>query len=224
MKFDLQLHSHFSRDAVNDPKNIVKFFAKKGMGFAVTDHNTADAWPAIEKYARHYKVERVFGEEIKVFDAGKYMGELIGLFLTEPVKPGQYHEVLDELLEQDAVISVSHPFDVFRAPAIIKPMFKDRERADYILKRIHAIEGHNSRMCLQAFNKKAVLFAQERGLAVTGGSDAHFPQELGNGFTIIEGSTAEELREAIKKGKTSCGGRLSSPLVHLLTHFAKRTK
>lgn len=224
MDFDLQVHSHFSKDAVNDPKKIAKFFAKKKMGFAITDHNIADAWPAIQKYARHYKAECVFGEEIKAYDSGRYIGEFIGLFLSEPVKPGQYEEVLDALKKQDAIISVSHPFDILRSPAIIKPMFTDAGRAKYILKRIQAVEGHNSRMCFQAFNRKALDFAKENSLAVTGGSDGHFPQELGNGFTTIEGSTAEELYDAIKKKRSSCGGRLSSPFVHVLTQFAKRGK
>ncbi len=176
MRFDLHLHSHFSSDAINNPKNIVNAFRKKKMGFAITDHNNADAWPAIKKYAKHYKVERVFGEEIMVFDSGKYIGEFLGLFMNAPVKPGQYGEVLDALHKQGAIISVAHPFDIFRNPVLIKPMFRDKHRAKYILKRIHAVEGHNSRIHFQQFNRKAAVFAEENSLAVTGGSDGHFPQ------------------------------------------------
>jgi len=223
MRYDLHLHSHYSKDAINKPRDIVKYFKKNGMDFAITDHNNAQAWREIKKYSRQYKVECVFGEEIMVFDNGKYIGEFIGLFLNKEVKPGQYEEVLEELEKQSALISVPHPFDALRKPVILKPMFREKKRAKYILKRIHAIEGYNSRVLLQGFNKKACSFARQYSLALTGGSDAHFPQELGNGYTEIPGSTKEELFTAIKKRQTTCNGILSSPIVHLLTQIRKRT-
>ena len=224
MEFDLHLHSYFSLDAINNPRNIARFYSKKGMGFAITDHNDCQSWPSIRKYARHYGVEHVLGEEIKVYDNGKYIGEFLGLFLNAPIKPGQYEQVLDELEKQAAIVSVAHPFDVFRNPLIVKPMFREKERARHILKRINAVEGHNSRVILNSFNSKAVRFAKENNLAVTGGSDGHFPQELGNGFTVIDGSTSEELYGALKKNNAKCNGRLSSPFVHVLSQVSMKTK
>lgn len=223
MKFDLHLHTFFSPDAINNPKNIVKFYSRQGMGFAVTDHNLCDAWPALHKYAGQHGAVFVPGEEIKVFDGKKFIGEFLGLFLQEPVSPGQYQNVLDELKRQDAVVSVAHPFDSFRKPVIVKPMFSEKKLADYILKRVHAVEGFNSRVLLARHNNKAKRFAFDHNLALTGGSDGHFPQELGKGYTIVEGNTAEDLRKAIKKKTSNCAGKLSSPMVHALTVIAKKT-
>ena len=66
-------------------------------------------------------------------------------------------------------------------------------------------------------------FAKENKLSVTGGSDAHFPRELGRGYAISNAETPEELRLEIIRGKTSAGGRLSTPFVHVLTQIAKNT-
>jgi len=224
MKFDLHVHSYFSRDAINNPERIVRFFLRKKMGFAITDHDNCDAWPAIRKYAEHYGVECVLGEEIKVFDGKKFIGELLGYFMNAPIEPGDYRDVLDQLREQAALVAIAHPFDILREPMIQRPIFSKPERAAYIVGNVHAVEAFNSRCVLKSFNKKAVDFAHEKKLALLGGSDAHFPEELGKAFTQFEGNTAEELRHAIKKKKTNCYGTLSHPFVHVITTVNKHTK
>jgi predicted metal-dependent phosphoesterase TrpH len=61
----------------------------------------------------------------------------------------------------------------------------------------------NSRCVREAFNDHARAFASHHELAMTGGSDAHFPMEVGRASTEFEGT----LREAIAEGTTTPRGR-----------------
>jgi hypothetical protein len=47
--------------------------------------------------------------------------------------------------------------------------------------------------------------------AMVGSSDAHFYKMIGNGYTMFEGETAEELRKSIENRSTSFGG-INTPL------------
>ena len=193
------------------------------MGFAVTDHNTCDAWPSLKKYAKGYGVEFVQGEEIRTYHQGKYIGELIGYFMNEPVEPGPYGAVLDELLDQGALISIAHPFDILRSPLFKKPLLSDKTVWKEVNKKVHALEGFNARATLKSFNKKAVYHAHSYKKAITGGSDAHIPEELGRGYTLCDGNSAEDLRTAILEKRTMAGGHRSNPFVHLFSTIAKHS-
>ena len=213
MKFDLHLHSKNSLDAINEPRTIVKTFRKKRMGFALTDHETTKGWKETRALAKRENVPFIQGEEVKVYNGKELQGELVCLFLEKPVKASELPEVIDELKEQDAVIIVPHPFDNLRKN------FKGIER---VARKVDAIEGFNSRCVFVLSNEMAQDFAKKNNLPVTGSSDAHTPEELGAAWTEVSGNSPEDLRKAIKKGKTKIGGETSSIMVHLFTALAKQ--
>ncbi|HEU5200336.1 MAG TPA: PHP-associated domain-containing protein, partial [Ktedonobacterales bacterium] len=52
---------------------------------------------------------------------------------------------------------------------------------------------------------------KEWGLAETGGSDAHFWQHIGSGYTSFAGKTVEEFRAAFLAKATTAGGQETPP-------------
>jgi predicted metal-dependent phosphoesterase TrpH len=203
MRIDLHVHTWLSEDSMNPPWLIMKVARRRGLdGVAATDHNTIRAWPAMAEAAKKYGMLFVRGEEIRVTLDGRKCGEILGLFMNQHVRPGDVMEVLDSIREQDGIVSVSHPFDSTKG-------FKGLE---LVLRKVDAIEGFNARLISGKANQRAYFFAREKGLGVTGGSDAHIPLEVGMGYTEAECSSLEEFRKALKKRQTCCGGSMV-PLV-----------
>jgi predicted metal-dependent phosphoesterase TrpH len=181
---------------------------KKGLlGLAITDHNNLDGY---NKLTLFQNLIAIAGEEI---DTDK--GEILGLFLNEPVRPGPIESVLDQLHSQDAFVSIPHPFDRFRRH--IDPGVLDKT----ILSRIHAIEVYNSRIVHWPDNQTALEFATKHNKLQSAGSDAHFPGELGASGIIVEAETEEEVRKAIFSGKFDVRGKPNTPLYHAGTKLVK---
>ncbi len=214
MKIDCHIHSFRSGDAINRPKTIIHLAKKKDVDVAITDHNSIRSWKEMTALGRTGKVKVVLGEEIKVFKGQKCVGEILGLFMNDFVKPGNYLEVIDSLREQDALISVAHPFDFLRHDfSLIKKEFK----------KVDCIETFNSRSYSDSFNAKAKAFAEFHSIPQTAGSDAHFPEEIGNAFVEIpKADSLEQARKMLKKGKGISQGKKSSLMVHVKTFFAKK--
>ncbi len=219
MKLDLHLHSANSIDSVNSEKTIVETCKKKGIGFALTDHDSIAGWNKAESSAKKLDVPFIRGEEILILENGRILGEVIGLFMEDFVKNGNVFDVLDDLKKQDALVTVPHPFDSFR-----KGLFCNIEKSEWnaVVKKIDAVEVFNGRVHLKRFNSRAQKFAEEKKLGKTAGSDAHTPEEIGNAFIECNASSLEECRGLIKKGKISFSGKIAPLKAHFLTQLAKR--
>ena len=204
MKYDLHIHSKYSSDGVINPEKIVKVAQKRGFsGIAVTDHDTIKGGLEAKKYENDdFKV--IVGSEVMT-----KKGEIIGLFLSEEIKSFDFHEVIDEIRAQNGLIVVPHPFDEWRYSASLK-------QDEY--KLVDGIEIFNSRCVHDKYNQKATKFAKTNHLGTTGGSDAHFTNEIGNAGIIIE---TEDIRSAILKNNLKVFGRRSTPLNHVLTKIVK---
>ena len=214
MKLDLHNHTHFSRDANILPKTFLKTAQKKGMGIAITDHNSIDAWKPLTLANKEFNVPLILGEEVMTFNAeGKKSGEIIGLFMNEFVQTGTPDEVLDALHAQDALITVPHPFDA------VRNNLKELER---VKKRVHAIEVFNARCYTTKANGLAVAFQEKNNLGITAGSDGHTVAELGRAYIENkELDSLEDMRKAILKGKVNVQGKRSNLVPHLKTQLIK---
>jgi hypothetical protein len=211
LKIDLHVHSCYSRDALSKPETIVRRAKKRGLsGIAITDHNSVASWGRLLPIAKREKLLVVRGEELKIREAGMAIGELSALFLQQEIKAVELDEVIDDAREQDALLVIQHPFDLFR---------KRWKKMRY-WKRFHAIEAFNSRCVFNSWNKKAMRFAREHQFPVTAGSDAHTPWEIGNAFVECNAQSEEEIREAILKKDVRVAGRLSSPFIHAFSTVA----
>jgi hypothetical protein len=203
MLFDLHLHSRFSIDALSKPGTIVKVCKKNGWGFSLTDHNNMDAYRAsgpnnIKKLAKSAGVFLVPGEEIKVVSelpGGRLAarGEVIAYFLSKPIPSASFEEIVDSVKSQGALLSCPHPFDWPR---------KNFKEFPQKWKSFDCVETYNARAYYQGLNRHSRVFAEGKSIAKLGVSDAHTPQEIGNGLTEIDAADENEFRKEIKKGRT----------------------
>ncbi len=206
MKLDLHVHTKYSADCMNPPWLIMKMLKKRGLdGLAVTDHNSIRGWKSMQEAARKNSLQLILGEEIKVYHEGRLSGEVLGLFLNEEIKKGEPGEVIDQVRQQDGIVVIAHPFDRIKG-------FRNLELFDG---KIDAVECFNARVFSRETNERALNFALQKNLGMTGGSDAHIPFEVGLAYTIADCSDLEGFRKALKRRETRFFGRMVFPAVHL---------
>ncbi len=202
-RFDLHVHTFFSRDSLIDPKLLPKAAASRGLaGLAVTDHNFFGAHRRVESSS----IIIVPGVEIRTGS-----GDVIALFIEEPVRSRDPFEVSDRVRAQDGVLIAAHPFGF---PRFGGNMGKE------VLQLLDGVEVVNARNFFQKQNERALELARRLGKAETGGSDAHTLHEVGKAYTLADASSLEELRLMIKRRMTRGAGGLSFPLVHLASFAA----
>jgi len=202
-RFDLHIHTLLSRDSLIDPRLLPKVAASRGLaGLAVTDH---------EAFGAH----RMLGPTGLIIVPGMEIrtnvGDILALFIEEPVKSRDVFEVCDRVRAQDGVLVAAHPFGFPRLGG---------NMGGEALRLLDGIEVFNARNLLQGQNEKALRLARRLGKAETGGSDAHSLREVGKAYTLAAASSLEELRLAIRSRATRGGGGLSIPLVHLASFAA----
>jgi predicted metal-dependent phosphoesterase TrpH len=202
-RFDLHIHTFLSRDSLINPRLLPRVAASRGLaGLAVTDHNAFGAHRMLESSS----LIIVPGMEIRTT-----AGDIIVLFIQEPVKSRDPFEVCDLVREQDGVLIAAHPFGFPRLGGSV---------GGEVLRLLDGVEVVNARNLLKSQNEKALQLARRLGKAETGGSDAHSLREVGRAYTLADASSLEELRTAIRRRGTRGSGGLSSPLAHLASFSA----
>lgn len=203
-KADLHIHSNFS-DGKPTVLEILNYVEEKTDldVIAITDHDTIDGALYAKELMKKkkYRFELVIGEEISTKE-----GHLIGLFLKKAVLPRQsVHESIKEISEQGGVSIVPHVFyhtrmnngknAVMNGIGIIN-LIKEKDR-------IEGIEIINATPTLKKENLKAAFINNTLVLqAEIGSSDAHILEAIGKGYTVFEGKTVKDVKEAILKNQT----------------------
>jgi predicted metal-dependent phosphoesterase TrpH len=208
LRTEFHCHTIFSKDSLTEPRKLIDTCKRKGIDrVVVTDHNTIDG--ALR--CKELDPERVIvGEEIMTTE-----GELLAAYVREEIPPGlSPMEAISHLREQEAFISVSHPFDVHR-----KGHWKEEDLLKILL-HVDAIETFNSRCMLPRFNFRAQDFAVEHGILGTYGSDAHAAFELGRGTLLLPSfNDAKSLKAALKDAIVP-KIILGTPFVHFTSRWA----
>lgn len=212
IKVDFHTHTIASPDSLLEPGKLVRTARRKGLDrVVITDHDHVEgALKAIQIDPELI----IVGEEIDTTE-----GEILAIFIRDRIPPGlQPREVIARLKDQNAFISISHPFD---------PMRKGGWRVASLLEilpEIDAIETFNARCMRSVYNWRAEAFAKEHNLPGTHGSDAHSAVELGRGSLLLPPfADACGLRESLKQA-VSPKLTLSSPLIHLTSRYASWVK
>ncbi len=166
---DLHNHTERSYDAVN---RLDDYELAHSQGLfdvlAITDHNRIDG--AIE-LSGQASFPVIVGMEVDTAD-----GELIGLFLAEPVPPGLTAlETAERIRDQGGLVYLQHPFyRLVRRPLV--PRARDA-LADAGL--IDVVEGRNGGPFTSRPDAIARAWARRRQLPLGAGSDAHEPPDIG---------------------------------------------
>ena len=197
---EFHCHTVYSLDSGNRIQPLLQRAAKMGIErLAITDHNTIRG----ALLAKELDPERVIvGEEILTSK-----GELLAYYLYEEVPRGlSPMETITRLKAQSAFIAVPHVFDRRRHGWHINDL-------EEILPHVDALEVFNARCLSARINRLGRDFAEQRGIPMMAGSDAHSLVELGLASVWLPSfDSAAELREALKSARIQ--GRLLSPFEH----------
>jgi len=211
LSIDFHVHTSASKDSLTSPEQLILAARHCGLDrVVVTDHNTIAG--ALAAQARDPELV-IIGEEIQTT-----RGEILAAYVTKEVPPGlSPQETIERLRDQEAFISVSHPFDSLRSGA-----WKLKDLLE-IVPLVDAIEIFNARCMLPAGNPRALKFARQNGIPGTVGSDAHAAFELGSARLVLPRfTTHEELRKVIRAGTVQA--RLSPFWVHFFSRYAHHRK
>ena len=209
MKYDLHVHTHYSKCSNLKPELLLKIAKKRGLdGIAVTDHNTIKGALKAKKLNKDKRFEVIVGEEIST-----NAGEVLAYYVKKEIKKGNFFSVLEEIKRQGALASLSHPFRTS-----LNPNHRFKYPIEKIKNKIDAIEVFNARN-LPGNNGKSQKAAKKFKIPGTAGSDAHFKFEIATAYTIFDG----DLRKAIKDNKTGFKGTiLYGPFGGLLSFMRTR--
>jgi hypothetical protein len=210
-RYDLQVHTDASPCARSSPEAVVAAAVEAGLdGVAVTDHDTVANVAAVREHAPS-DLAVVPGVEVTTTQ-----GHLLALGVEDTPPTADPLEVADWVHDRGGVAVLSHPFDTLREHY--------RTDLDALARAVDAVEGINSRCVLPRFNGRARSFAAAHGLSTTGGSDAHFPMEVGRAYTEVDGDLVDavERRDVRPVGR---GGYVSGHVatkVHQLRRALSR--
>ncbi len=212
--FDLHTHTIHSKDGLTPPRTLFTLMKKHDLrGIAVTEHYRPSFTKPIIRGNRFL----IPGCEYK----SKDYGELIGLFVTEPVENRTFEEIAEDLHDQNAITILPHPRDPLRKHTAMRRGLPD----SLIVKHVDLIEGFNSRCVIPIFNNWAQRLARRLGKPMTAGSDGHSFLEIGHGKTWLwDIETIDDIYEALKAGRTRITGVPSFPLWQVPTMLWQRVR
>ena len=192
IKLDLHIHSALSPDGRMTVREIVSRAKAAGLhGAAICDHDAV------------YDGETDFRDFLLIPGAefSTEYGHLLGLFLTGPVEGGDFAATAATIRAQGGLAVLAHPFQRLRDPEKLAPLAQYLDGAEVWNGRA---ERKNPRA-----NAMAREFAEEHGLRFFAGSDAHLPEEIGNGVVSLEAAelTPECVKAALMSAPVAISGK-----------------
>lgn len=194
MKFDMHVHSKFSRDGSVPPSVIVRRCKQMGLsGLAITDHNSIDGSFEARSFAKSEGILVVSGSEVSTSE-----GHVLAYGVRELIPRGlSAAEAVDRIKEVGGLAVAAHPK---RFPSGVGLELAERVKFD----ALEVLNGGSSRTA----NTSALRLAERIERPRTGGSDAHRLDEVGRSYTVLEGVfTEDQALDAIRKGLARTGGR-----------------
>ena len=148
-------------------------------------------------------LEVIVGEEISTRE-----GHVVGLFLQHWIPPGlPAAETIDRIHDQGGLAIAVHPYTHWLPFTGLKGV------KDLILRLpFDAVETRNGNITECYANYWAQYRAWSRGLCQVGASDGHFHEAIGCCYTLFDGLTATDLRDAIRGKRTRAAGRVWGPI------------
>lgn len=209
LKIDLHIHSERSPDGSMTLAEIAERARAAGLnGVAVCDHDRV-----LEEVPGFPDLLLIPGVEVST----EY-GHLLGLFVREPIGTRKFAEAVERIHSQGGLAVLAHPFEHSRDAGRIAP----------IVPLLDGVEVWNSRAerKIADANSLAETFARTHGLRRFAGSDAHVPQEIGHGVTVIqaEACTLEAVKAALLRGETRIRGCRSRAWHTARSQLTKRKK
>ena len=205
MRFDLHVHSCYSKDSNADIDSILMHAKKNGLdGIAICDHDTIEGGIACAKRVEELGTDLIVIPGVEVMSS---KGHILVLGVNENIEPHLSPEkTIKRARELGGVVIIPHPFK------LTSHGIGYVEGLD-----IDAVETLNSRCLDDRPNKKAKRAADSLNLPQVGGSDAHTPQMVGQAYTEIDVEDnpvdVNSTLMAIRQGKVHVGGKKTPPAI-----------
>ncbi len=205
-KADLHLHSA-AGDGVASVAAMLEYVERETDLdlIAITDHDLIHgALEARDLVAKgDYRFELIVGMEITTLE-----GHLLAYDLEEPIRMLlPLARTIQLVHEQGGFCVVPHPTSwLTRSVGYhgLSRIMKD-QREDVTLEGLEVL---NPTLAGRVVYQKLLTMNREQWhLPELGGSDAHSPEFIGSAYTLFPGSTAADLRRALKQNTTLARGR-----------------
>jgi hypothetical protein len=186
----------------------------------IADHERIDAALAARAIARDrgFRVEVVVGEEVTTLG-----GHLLALYIDRPIRPYRsLRATIAAVHEAGGLAIPAHPLVPYPLCAqgwVLRRLLDDPDPAV----RPDALETFNPTTLGRPAHKRVTEFADARGLAHVGNSDAHALAAIASGWTLFPGRDAADLRRAIETRTTEHGGTFH-PTVGQLGTFGQQLR
>lgn len=197
-RLDLHVHTRHSFDAKGTVLDLAMAAQRRGLwGFAVTDHDSTAGWAEIEAAREKTGLLIIPGIEVST-----KVGHVLALGVAGPVPAKR--GLVETLEAIEAVGGVGVPAHPFRFRSGVGPSRLDAAAREG---RVHAVEAHNGRD-RAIVRDNTLRFCQDRGLATTGGTDAHWVTDVGTAWTTFYEpfEAVEDVVEAIRQRQCFGGG------------------
>lgn len=210
-KADIHIHSNHS-DGAASIREILEYVRKHTdlNVVAIADHDTLDGSLTARDLAHEYGLEAVPAMEVS-----SRHGHILALWVEQPIPAGlPAGETIALIHEQGGIAVAAHAIEPFSASLLsVRP----RVLAPWHLKDlgIDGLEAFNASITIPPMEWVARLAAEWLGVAITGGSDAHYLGTIGRGVTLFPGHTAADLKAAILERRTTPAGAR-----YALKHYA----
>jgi predicted metal-dependent phosphoesterase TrpH len=172
LKADFHTHSVASPDGGISAEDYRQLLDRGQLDYiAITDHNRIDF---AQQMHQELGDKIIIGEEVMTSE-----GELIGLFLTKLVEPGQTaRKTAEAIRDQGGIVYLPHPFETIRHGV-------QAETLDKMPKLIDVVEAHNGRAVLQNRSPQALTWATLHKKPTAASSDAHGAKGVGHTYTVV---------------------------------------
>ncbi|MDF1557944.1 MAG: PHP domain-containing protein [ANME-2 cluster archaeon] len=201
MRFDLHVHSCYSKDCASPVESILSQACSIGLdGIAICDHDTIEGSQQAQRLIEENGIKLVVVPGVEVTTN---RGHLLVLGDSDGFpKNMDPKDIIRLARAQDCLVVAPHPYKGY-----------PKSLGDVSDLDVDAIETLNSRYILGRFNAKAVQMAEELELPMLGNSDAHFVEMVGRAYSEIEsGPSVDAIFKAISSGKTTVHGT-RTPLI-----------
>jgi predicted metal-dependent phosphoesterase TrpH len=194
LRIDLHLHTNYSRDANTTLEEAIHYAKKKQLdGIAVTDHDTVEG---ARRLAKEQSILVIPGIEVS-----SRHGHILGLNITEPIPPRlSIVETVERIRLLGGLAVIAHP------SVVIKTGLGTRIDSASGIDAVEVINASALPFSLSTYLSHRL--ALRLRLPETGGSDSHYPDEIGSAYTIIDADpNRDDVIEAISKGRTEPVGK-----------------
>lgn len=195
---DLHIHTIHSLDGTATVRAVLKKATEVGLDvIAITDHDQFRGSLEALDLAPAYGIQVVPGSEITTAS-----GHLLALFIHSKIQKGlSLEETIRRVANQGGICIVPHPGGLKRDSLpddILGHAWRDKELSQTLV----GIEFFNAGLLRLDRNQVAEKLAMEFPVAQVGNSDAHLLCMIGKGASSFDGTTAEDLRNALLNGTT----------------------